>query len=234
MTRLPPSPFISISSVTSEVAAICGVSVAAAGAVVPPSASAVSNSESAAPIPARESAPNSAGADLQIPAPAAFSIGGFPWECFDTCKTPGDCVVEGCKSSSCGGVERTRSEGSSAIERWHRPEVTGCKSRVVADETSSAGIKPGPHDSISDTQYIPELFSVYAARRCKDLISPPLPKVERNIDGLALRAVENALNLHPRDLDNDPLPAFLRSPVFAPEPTRGIVESLLKLARLSA
>jgi hypothetical protein len=161
MTRLPPSPFVSISSsVTSEVAALCGVSVVAAGAVVPPSASAVSNSESAAPIPARESAPNSAGADLQIPAPAAFSV--------------------------------------------------------------------------SDTQYIPELFSVYAARRCKDLISPPLPKVERNIDELMLNAVGAALNLHPRDLDNDPLPAFLRSPVFAPEPTRGIVESLLKLARLSA
>lgn len=63
-----------------------------------------------------------------------------------------------------------------------------------------------------DMQYIPELFSVYAARRCKDLISPPLPKVERNIDALMLNAVGAALNLHPRDLDDDPPPLFLRKP----------------------
>jgi hypothetical protein len=44
------------------------------------------------------------------------------------------------------------------------------------------------------------------------IVSPPLPKVERNIDDLALSAVGAALNVHPRDLDLDPPPLFLRKP----------------------
>ncbi|HXJ59413.1 MAG TPA: hypothetical protein VNU68_22445 [Verrucomicrobiae bacterium] len=68
-------------------------------------------------------------------------------------------------AETCGGVVRTRSEGSSAIERWHEPEVTGCKSRVIVGETSPAGIKPGPQDlipepySVHNTNCIPELLA---------------------------------------------------------------------------
>lgn len=24
-------------------------------------------------------------------------LGGFPWRCFDTCETPGDCMMDGCQ-----------------------------------------------------------------------------------------------------------------------------------------
>lgn len=57
-----------------------------------------------------------------------------------------------------------------------------------------------------------EPFSVHARRRCMDKISPPLPKVERDIESIALSAVRRSLNIHPRDLDLDPPPLFLRNP----------------------
>ena len=25
------------------------------------------------------------------------ALGGFPWRCYDTCKTPADCVMDGCR-----------------------------------------------------------------------------------------------------------------------------------------
>lgn len=66
--------------------------------------------------------------------------------------------------------------------------------------------------SVDDTKYIPELFLDYARRRSMAIISPPIAKADRNIDSIALKAVEAALNIHPRDLDLDPPPLFLRKP----------------------
>lgn len=105
------------------------------------------------------------------------------------------------ESTSCGSTTRPCQPGESF-------ETIGTRAGSPLTEQGD----PRPHDPFSETQYIPELFSVYAARRCKDLISPPLPKVERNIDSLMLNAVGAALNLHPRDLDSDPAPLFLRKP----------------------
>lgn len=87
-----------------------------------------------------------------------------------------------------------------------QPPAPGAAAVVVSE---SAG--PPASAAFPDTQYIPEFFSAYAARRCKDVISPPIPKAERDIDSLALNAVGAALNIHPRDLDDDS-PLFLRKP----------------------
>lgn len=74
----------------------------------------------------------------------------------------------------------------------------------------------------------PEPFSDFARKRSMAIVSPPAKPVD--IDSIALGAVSGALGLHPRDLDFDPPPIFLRSPVFQPEHTHGIVSTLLKLA----
>lgn len=106
-------------------------------------------------------------------------------------------------TGSCGG-----GESRPALSSTLAPQASAVADVVVRP----AGVAPGPHDLASDTQYIVEYFSDYTRRRCMDKISPPLPKVERNIDGIALNAVRKALNIHPRDLDEDPPPLFLRSP----------------------
>ncbi len=85
--------------------------------------------------------------------------------------------------------------------------------REFAPDLSGASAQERPlSDLESDTQNIPELFSVYAARRCKDLISPPIKQEPReytpNFDAL-YSAITNS---HPRDLDLDPPPLFLRKP----------------------
>lgn len=81
---------------------------------------------------------------------------------------------------------------------------------VAVVEAAASPSLAGKDDAAAD--YTPEPFSEYARRRCMPIISPPLPKPERDIDSIALTAVSKALNLHPRDLDLDPPPLFLRSP----------------------
>lgn len=104
--------------------------------------------------------------------------------------------------------------------------------------------------SADEMEYIPELFTVYAARRCMDKISPPLPKVERDVapdfialfetikdrddvgdfDDPPIYPLPACLDRHPRDLDMTP---SVRSQILDPEKTRGIIHSLLKLAGIS-
>lgn len=118
-----------------------------------------------------------------------------------------------CDSPSCSveSAAATPAPEAAAVanpsEQLPRPEANLAATTEVSP---TAGVAVA--FSVSDEQYIPELFSAYAARRCKDIISPPLQNPERNIDALMLNAVGAALNLHPRDLDDDPPPLFLRKP----------------------
>lgn len=66
-------------------------------------------------------------------------------------------------------------------------------------------------DLSNDTAQVVEYFSDYAKRRCMDKISPPLATEPREFkpDFDALAA---AMDIHPRDLDRDPAPLFLRRP----------------------
>lgn len=68
-----------------------------------------------------------------------------------------------------------------------------------------------PSESLSShTQHVVEYFSDYAHRNSMDKVSPP--RDQADIDRIGLRIVKSALNLHPRDLDEDPPPLFLRKP----------------------
>ncbi len=66
-------------------------------------------------------------------------------------------------------------------------------------------------DISSDTKYIVELFSDYARRRCMDKRSPPIKQVPREFTP-DFNALAAAMDIHPRDLDDDPPPLFLRKP----------------------
>jgi hypothetical protein len=307
-------------------AAPCDAS--AAGAVAPPSAPAdFSNSDSVASLPAQVDAPNSAGADLQIPAPAAFSNSGIPCEGHDVPARPSPSIASGMSidranaggchdpitpsfitsaldldeaptalentslnagsasstaPAACGperdifgaansiptaalgpiskplcetGSENSRAsevDAGSGKSAPKKVEVIGkdCNADDLAARAVTYRAPPGASHGASipdsETQYIPELFSVYAARRCKDKISPPLPKVERHaapnfqslfeeikepddvgdFDDPPVYPLPICLDSHPRDLDLDE--------VFHPERTRSIIGSLLKLAGVSA
>lgn len=128
---------------------------------------------------------------------------------------------------------------SAAAPRLSDPVVAAAE--LIPESTQSQAVQPASTaasaeypSALAAINYELERFSDHARRRCMDKISPPLPKVERNIDSIALGAVRKALNIHPRDLDEDPPPLFLRSQIFAPEQTRGILQSILKVAGLNA
>ncbi len=78
-------------------------------------------------------------------------------------------------------------------------------SREVPPDLSGVSVQERP---LADfTHDILESFSDYAARESKHIISPPL-----NAERIGYNAVRAALNIHPRDLDEDPPPLFLRKP----------------------
>lgn len=126
------------------------------------------------------------------------------------------------------------------------PRVPAATLPAVSDELqtdalecamSARRLDGSPSESLStDTQHIVEFFSDYAKRRCLDQVSPPLPKVDREVspdfqslfelikdpddvgdfDDPPVYPLPACLNQHPRNLDLDvmlrkPRPRLLRA-----------------------
>ncbi len=169
--------------------------------------------QSDASLPARFDAPTLAGAESPS-VPAIFFMG----EDYNSCgNAEGRVAAIGLPVAN---EHREAKACSGALARSLDRYGVNPKGGAVAPDTRqpAVGIKPNPHE------YILEPFSEYASRRCKDKISPPLP--ERNVDELvnfdALYAAISAS--HPRDLDLDPPPLFLR------KPSKSFMQALFDLA----
>jgi hypothetical protein len=173
---------------------------------------------------------------IDLPNPFAFpetaaALEGQPHAAVVSSASPD----EGCASDEASSRQRDRQTVAASLMPLSPEAAAVTNSESAAslpaqvDRAGTAGAAPrlAAPAAFPDTPYIPERFSDYARRRSMPIVSPPLPKVERNIDDLALSAVGAALNLHPRDLNLDPPPLFLR------KPSPAFLRSLFQLAGIS-
>lgn len=93
------------------------------------------------------------------------------------------------------------------------PPVLGSDSVGVAKHPPASIASTELISDISGEEYIPELFSVFVARRSLPKVSPPLPVVQRNIEELLdWDALYDAiLPPEPPAFLRKPRPAFLRA-----------------------
>lgn len=88
--------------------------------------------------------------------------------------------------------------------------------RRVSEAPAVAASNPMTAGLLQEENYIPELFSVYARRRCMPIISPPLPPREYVVD---MDALYDAI------VPPEPPPVFLRSP------SQNFIRALFELGR---
>jgi len=104
------------------------------------------------------------------------------------------------------GPSLTDPSDPAAVTIRESSTATGGKQETPAD-TSTVTVAAGSVGSFVDEEnYIPELFSVFARRRCMAIISPPLPQECRRDFEPDMDALFDAI------VPPEPPPLFLRKP----------------------